>query len=152
VDGVSALFTEICSVENPAVLFQGKEQLRKLTYGLSIMLKKHNARHGNFSLTMTAEEAPRVRSQGSFFMIIYEINPKIIATGSYNDILRKENGLWKFSQRKIEFKTGREIYNVLQSWEIVFVRSHKSDFATCTVPMYSVCESRRIAVLLLDSR
>lgn len=55
---------------------------------------------------MTVEEAPRVRSQGSFFMIIYEINPKFIATGSYSDILRKENGLWKFSQRKIEFKTG----------------------------------------------
>jgi len=138
-------------VENPAMLFQGKEQLRKLTYGLSIMLK-HNARHVNFSLTMTAEEAPRVRSQGSFFMIIYEINPKIIATGSYNDILRKENGLWKFSQRKIEFKAGREIYDVLQSWEIVFVRTHKPDFAACTVPIYSVCESRRIAVLWLDSQ
>jgi hypothetical protein len=65
--------------------------------------------------TMTAEETDRVRSQGSFFMVSYENDPKIVATGSYNDILKKENGLWKFTQRKIEFKPGPEISDVLHS-------------------------------------
>lgn len=115
VDGVLALFAEDCSVEHPALVLQGKEQLRKLTLGRSIMLKKHNARHVNFSLTMTAEETDRVRSLGSFFKVSYENDPKIVATGSHNDILRKENGLWKFTQRKIEFKPGPEISDVLHS-------------------------------------
>jgi hypothetical protein len=115
VDGVLALFTEDCSVESPVMTFQGKEQLRKLTLGRSIMLKKHNARQVNFSFTMTAEESDRVRSQGSFFVVSYIDNPKIVATGSYNDILSKENGLWKFTQRKIEFKAGPEISDVLHS-------------------------------------
>ena len=67
VDGVLALFAEDCSVEHPALVLQGKEQLRKLTLGRSIMLKKHNACHVNFSLTMTAEETDRVRSLGELF-------------------------------------------------------------------------------------
>jgi hypothetical protein len=39
-------------------------------------VKKHNARHVNFSLTMTAEETDRVRSQGSFFMVAMKTIPK----------------------------------------------------------------------------
>jgi len=114
VDGVLAFFTEDGSVETPAVLFQGKEQLRKMILGQYTMFKKHNARHVNFSLTMSVE-ADRVRSQCSFFMVSFEDNPKIVATGCYNDILRKENGTWKFSHRKLEFKAGPEISDVLQS-------------------------------------
>src|SRR5205823_3217114 len=104
VDSVLALFTEDCSVENCAIIFQGKEEIRKLSLGLYVMLKKHNVRHINFSLT--AEEVDRVRSQGSFLTVSYEDNPKILGTGSYNDILRKENGLWKFTQRRLQFKGG----------------------------------------------
>src|SRR5437773_10594164 len=72
VDHVLTLFTEDCSIENSAMLFQGKEQIRNLTRGLSVILKKHNARHVHFSLIITAEDAVQVRSQGSFFIVSYQ--------------------------------------------------------------------------------
>jgi len=115
VDGVLALFTEDCIVKNPIIVYKAKEQLSKMILGRSIVLKKHNARHVNFTVTMTAEQADQVRSQGSCVMVSYQDSPKILATGSYNDVLRKEKGLWKFTERKFEFKPGPEISDILHS-------------------------------------
>ncbi|MBI5512406.1 MAG: nuclear transport factor 2 family protein [Deltaproteobacteria bacterium] len=99
-------FTEDGALESLRGVFRGRAQLRVLLTGVLELIR--GKRHVTFHHVMVAV-TEGVRVDADFVLIDPHTTPGVVAVGSYTDLVRREDGAWRFAHRRVTLAARGEV-------------------------------------------
>lgn len=105
VEAFLATFAADGSIASSRDTFRGRDLLRQFFTGSVYMGAGRRHFTANHVITVDAGGA---LARANFMLIRTEGEPKLIVTGTYTDTLKKVDGVWRFSHRRIEVDPGTQ--------------------------------------------